>query len=646
MGSEISVPETVDSENNDAENSAVVNAEPLKEKLFLPIGLKLITMISLIVIISLLAVALVASYFFRADNKTRAMEDTLNYSSLISKKVNTDLSSVVEKARIAAISLHGSGMTDQHGDQAFTELMFSRDPDMIFIGLLEKGKIDSIKFMGNEKFFQGRGRVPDFRAVIKSEYETVSRSFYREEVLFNPSIHFSEPVIGLSIPYDMYSGSSIIVVFYSMNRILESIGTSSIISSFIVSGNGDIIAHRDRDLVRSKTNFSSMPVIRMMMTNPNPNAQTVYKDENGDRFLGAFSRVGFSDAAVVSYVKEDVAFAMVYKIQRIIIWLTGIVLSLSFIINLFFSRSLSGPIKKLTEASRSIQEGRYDLDISSSSRDEIGILTDSFRNMAHGLAEREKIKDAFGKFVNRQIAELVINNEVKLGGERKDVAVFFSDIRSFTEISDSMEPEDVVEFLNAYMTRMVRCVNRTHGVVDKYIGDAIMAVWGAPIPTGDDAFNAVNTAVMMREELIEFNSERGGAKQPVIRIGCGIHCGPVLAGQIGSEERMEYTVIGDTVNIASRIEALNKAFYTDILISEKTAELVRDRFRLHPMKKITVKGKKEPLQIYAVLGRLANHDAPKNMDELRKLIGTYELFRKYGIKKTVPGKEVKYEVLD
>jgi len=389
-----------------------------------------------------------------------------------------------------------------------------------------------------------------------------------------------------------------------------------------------------------------MPIIKMMMTNPNPNAQTAYTDDNGDKYLGAFSRAGFSDAAVVSVVKESVAFAMVYKIQRIVMWLTGVVLSVSFLINLVFSRSLSKPIKKLTVASHDIQKGNYEIDIQSTSRDEIGILTDSFRDMARGLAERERIKTAFGKFVNRQIAELVMNNEVKLGGERKDVAVFFSDIRSFTEISDSLEPEEVVEFLNDYMTRMVHCITRTRGIVDKYIGDAIMAVWGAPVPTGDDAFNAVNAAVMMRDQLIEFNKDRGDPKKPVIRIGCGIHCGPVLAGQIGSEDRMEYTVIGDTVNIASRIEALNKAFHTDILISEETAWRVKDRFRLHPMDKILVKGKSEPLQIYAVLGRLANHEAPKTMAELRKLIGSYDDYREHGVNHNINEKEVKYEVLD
>lgn len=616
-----------------------------KKKLF-PISYKLILMISIIVLASLLAVTITATYFFRADNKLRALEDTLNYSSLISKKVNTDLTSIAEKAKLAAINLQRGGRYDQGSIREFTEMMFARDPDMIFIGVMEKGDIESLRFMQNNNYFQSKGVDPDFISVIKSEYEIISRSFSREAVVFNPSYYFNEPVIGISFPYDPAVSTSVIVVFYSMNRILESISTGGIIDSFIVAGNGDVIAHRDRALVKSKTNFSSMPVIRMMMTNPNPNSQIAYKDENGDRFLGAFNRVGFSDTAVVSSVREDVAFAMVYKIQRIVMWLTGLVLSVSLLANFFFSRSLSRPILKLIEASHLIQNGKYDIKISSVSHDEIGELTDSFREMAHGLAERESIKTAFGKFVNKQIAELVMHNEIKLGGERKDVVVFFSDIRSFTSISESMEPEEVVEFLNQYMTRMVNCITKAKGIVDKYIGDAIMAVWGAPLCSDNDAFNAVNAALMMREELLKFNRERSAEGVPLIQIGCGIHCGPVLAGQIGSEDRMEYTVIGDTVNIASRIETLNKAFATDILISEETAEKVKDRFRLCPMRKIKVKGKGEPLQIYAVLGRYANFDSPINLKELRGIIGTEKMYRDSGGDKWNFKKEVTYEILD
>ena len=625
--------------------SAMSNDDILNErrKMFFPISLKLVTMIFCIVLVSLLSVTIAATYFFRNDNKIRALEDTLNYSTLIVGKINSDLNSIMEKGKLAAIIMQGERSAGNV--KVFAEMIFDSDPDMIFAGIMKKDNPGSLRYMHNSGYFLKRGVDADFRAIISAEYGAISRSFAGEDVLFNPSFYFNDPVIGLAIPYDRGISNKVIIVFYSMDKILESIATGGIVESFIVSGNGDVIAHRDPDIIKSKTNFESMSIIRMMMTNPNPNAQTSFEDENGVRYLGAFSRTGFSDAAVLSMVNEDIAFAMVYKIQRIVIWLTGIVLSISLLINFFFSRSLSNPIRRLTDASDEIKKGNFDIEISSESRDEIGLLTDSFQDMARGLAEREKIKSAFGKFVNKQIAELVMKKEVKLGGERKDVVVFFADIRSFTEMAETLEPEEVVEFLNQYMTRMVRCITKSKGFVDKYIGDSIMAVWGAPVATGNDAFYAINAALMMRNELIDFNMERGEKGKGFIHIGCGIHSGPVLSGQIGSEERMEYTVIGATVNIASRIEALNKAFVTDILITEETAHRVEGIFRLEPMQRIRFKGKSEPMQIYAVLGRKADPHTPKSVAELRKLLGIEGLLEQKWENQGVTFKEEKYEVL-
>jgi adenylate cyclase len=243
--------------------------------------------------------------------------------------------------------------------------------------------------------------------------------------------------------------------------------------------------------------------------------------------------------------------------------------------------------------------------------------------MGRGLAERERIKETFGRFVNKEIAEQALTGKIALGGVRKTATIMFSDIRSFTAISERLAPEAVVEFLNEYMTRMVDCVERTHGVVDKFIGDAIMAVWGASVTQGSpeaDALESVKAMILMRRSLMEFNRGRGSDDKPVIRIGCGVNTGPCLAGQIGSANKMEYTVIGDTVNLASRIESLNKPFGTDILISENTYRLIKKYVIVEPMPPITVKGKAEPLQIYAVVN-LVGIVGPKNLRELRAMLG-------------------------
>ena len=278
-------------------------------------------------------------------------------------------------------------------------------------------------------------------------------------------------------------------------------------------------------------------------------------------------------------------------------------------------------IRQISANAQLVGKGNLAIRFDVKSRDEIGMLSSTLNQMVRGLIERDKAKSALGKFVNPQIAEMVFKQELKLGGERKNCAILFSDIRSFTAISEKLQPEQIVEFLNEYMTEMVKCVNNTNGIVDKFIGDAVMATWGAAFSKGNDAENAVNGALLMREALIRFNTRRGSVEKPVIHIGCGINYGPVIAGQIGSEERLEYTVIGDAVNLASRVESLNKPFGTDILITTDLYQQVESTFRVKKMQAIKVKGKEEAQIIYAVLGRKDNPDCPQSLDELRKNLG-------------------------
>ena len=288
----------------------------------------------------------------------------------------------------------------------------------------------------------------------------------------------------------------------------------------------------------------------------------------------------------------------------------------------------------MSVASLRIKNGDYKINIKPHTHDELALLTTSFVDMSKGLAERERLKDSFGRFTNKAVAEKAMRGELVLGGETKFVTIFFSDIRSFTAISDKLSANQVVDFLNEYMTRMVKCVTATGGFIDKYIGDAIMATWGTPISTGtpkQDAINSIRCALMMRSELISFNKDRGTPDKPIIKIGCGINSGNVVAGQIGSSERMEYTCIGDTVNVASRTESLNKPFCTDILITEDTYQLVKDVVTVEKMRPVKVKGKENPMDMYAVINMPDEQDIPgagplgfKTLAQVREALGFAE----------------------
>ncbi len=219
--------------------------------------------------------------------------------------------------------------------------------------------------------------------------------------------------------------------------------------------------------------------------------------------------------------------------------------------------------------------------------------------------EKKFIKDTFGRYVSPQIVRQLLSRPelVKLGGSKVNVTVLFSDIRGFTTLSEGMDPQELVNFLNEYLSEMTRIIFKYNGVVDKYIGDAIMAFWGAPIHDEQHPVNACRSAVEMIRRLRELNKKWQAEGKPEIRIGIGINSGEVTVGNMGSDVRFDYTVMGDNVNLASRLEGINKQYGTSIIISEYTYEKVRNEFVTRKLDKVAVKGKKKPVEIYELIGR-------------------------------------------
>lgn len=218
--------------------------------------------------------------------------------------------------------------------------------------------------------------------------------------------------------------------------------------------------------------------------------------------------------------------------------------------------------------------------------------------------EKEKrwIKKTFSHYLSSPVMEEILSHpeRLRLGGERKDLTVLFSDIRGFTSLSEKMSPEEVVNLLNEYLSEMTKIVFRWGGTLDKFIGDALMAFWGAPLAQPDHPLRAVNCAREMLKELKGLQQKWLAEKKPVIDIGIGINSGAMVAGNMGSLERMDYTVIGDNVNIAARLEGLNRQFHTHILISEETYHRIKSSIPCRSLGEIKVKGKEESIKIYEV----------------------------------------------
>lgn len=217
--------------------------------------------------------------------------------------------------------------------------------------------------------------------------------------------------------------------------------------------------------------------------------------------------------------------------------------------------------------------------------------------------ERKFIKSTFSSYVNPDLVDILIQNPdmMQLGGQEKEVTILFSDIRGFTTLSEGMTPKELIDFLNIYLTRMTDILMEHKGTLDKYIGDAVMGFWGAPIDLPDHALKACQTCVRMIESLEEFNKQMTAEGRRNIDIGIGLNSGIVTVGNVGSETRKNYTVIGDNVNLASRLEGVNKYYHTRIVISEFTYERVKEWVIVRELDLIRVKGKNKPVKIYELI---------------------------------------------
>ena len=269
---------------------------------------------------------------------------------------------------------------------------------------------------------------------------------------------------------------------------------------------------------------------------------------------------------------------------------------------LWIARGVSQPVQQLAEHTKHVAAGDYTRRIDLPRADELGQLATAFNQMTAGLAERDRVRDLLGKVVSPEIATQLLNSDLKLGGEEREVTILFCDLRDFTGMSEQMNPTDVLALLNRYLDRMSTIIERHGGVIDKYIGDAIMALFGAPITDTGAAGKAIAAAREMAQALEVLNRELVAEGRPALAFGIGINTARVVAGNMGSKTRLNYTVIGDGVNLASRLESLTKEpdYDTPIIVSEATLRASPNPPPARELGEVKVKGKAEAVKIFAL----------------------------------------------
>jgi len=300
-----------------------------------------------------------------------------------------------------------------------------------------------------------------------------------------------------------------------------------------------------------------------------------------------------SQKNILQSIRNAKAYILVITLIIIVI---GMLLSVIF--GIYFSR----PIRKLQESAKALGTGDFDQRVQIKRNDEIGDLGSAFNEMAEGLSEREKIRETFGKYVTPEIRDEILSGSIPFDGERRMATLLFCDLRDFTPYVEGHSPEEVINGLRSYFTAMQKAISLNNGLVLQYVGDEIETVFAVPIWYEDHAQKAIMAALDMRTSLEELNRTRTAEGLTPFRHGIGIHTGEVLAGNTGSEDRLSYTLIGNTVNLTSRIEGLTKEFKCDILASEETVKRLTGSFNLKKEPPQMVKGYSKPITIYQVIG--------------------------------------------
>lgn len=315
----------------------------------------------------------------------------------------------------------------------------------------------------------------------------------------------------------------------------------------------------------------------------------------------------------------------VQAFQRVLLQFYLVVLAVSLLAVVLLARSVTRPVLDLARRVRRIEDGDFGQSVQVIGRDEISELATSVNNMARGLAEKEKVRDLLGKVVSQEIAEELLSKTIVLGGEEKVVTVLFADIKGFTSLCENTPPEAVLTLLNSYLSEITAVIERHQGVVDKYTGDSVMALFGAPLSRGNDAQNAVRTALAMQEAMTSLNARNRAAGLAAVEAGIGVHTGLVVAGNLGSQNRLNYTVIGDSVNLSARLEGLTRKYHVANVVSETTRQSAPG-FVYRELDLVRVAGKREPVRIYEVIGEEGSVSAAR-LQELQTFAEALQAYR-------------------
>ena len=286
------------------------------------------------------------------------------------------------------------------------------------------------------------------------------------------------------------------------------------------------------------------------------------------------------------------------KLSTSVLWIFLLTMVGILVFVFILSRGVSQSLVKLSNAAKSVAKGEFKTQVEVTNRDEFGLLSQTFNTMVNDLAEKEKVRNLLGKVVSPQVAHKLLEEGVELGGEEREVTVLFCDIEGFTQLSELKSPTEMLDALNTFFSGVSNIIEAHGGVVDKYIGDAVMAIFGAPLHDDKHASNAINCAIEMCKSADDLVCKLE-LENSYCNFGIGVHTGIVVAGNIGSVNRLNYTVIGDTVNVASRVEGQTRVFNTKLVATEATVKQC-PHINFISLGDVKLKGRSEKIEVFTI----------------------------------------------
>lgn len=639
------------------------------DKIKFSIGAKLRLLVFFILILSLGSITALVSLLVYRDTRASVEENNL--------EVNRRLAMETE-ALLVNVRSNSFLMMNSASSAELNDMFFYMNPRIAALYYVTEDRREYI--LVNNLFFSFRGidqsRVQTF---FQSYRSTMGSAANGNSFLINAAVQFGHPVLALFFPWNdggaggvLFSSDSLVNSYNigkSRSLMINSYGEVLIFPDFFyvragrsfvnedfirlvmnsTERNGQILTDSNSDFLLELTNPDEddfflfvWKSIKLMFTDAKLTVLSLYnkaaefisqlegnshwrpvdinQDKKTRQFI-AYTKINTAGVTVISVIDYDNVTGRVAAVTMINICLTIIALCFSLLFVWLLSRSVSIPVKRLVYAVRQIENGNFDQELPFKRKDEVTLLTSAFNRMCLSL-------QIFGKFTNNDIVLKTMRGEVKIGGFSKHATILFSEIYDFKDKTEYFSrafgygaPEKIVNWLNDYFTRMIECIEKTDGVTDKIISDSLMAHWGTASTAGSprkDAFNCIKAALMMRKAIYKLNRERKteDPNAAIIRVGCGINSDNVIAGQLGTDNRMEYTVVGEPVNYTFKIKSLAKSFDVDILISENTWRLIGDKFITEEMPPTKIKGKEKPVRLFAVINFKGDVKGPKTADEL------------------------------